>query len=56
MLEKNCPYCDKNKGLQITYNNELDGTGLHILCIDCIDVFFKNQPPSIILYNSNDKY
>ena len=46
MLENNCPYCGKNKGLKITYNNELDGTGLHISCTDCIDRFFKNQPPN----------
>ncbi len=43
MVEKNCPYCGKNKGLKITYNNKLDGTGQHIICTDCIDVFFKKS-------------
>jgi hypothetical protein len=42
MVEKNCPYCGKGKGLKITYNNELDGASPHMFCTDYIDTFFKN--------------
>ena len=38
-----CPFCGKNKGLKITYYNKMDGTGLHLICTDCLDMFLKNQ-------------
>ena len=46
-MSEKCPRCGQNKGLKITYFNKMDGTGMHILCTDCIDVFFKNQPPNM---------
>jgi NADH pyrophosphatase NudC (nudix superfamily) len=54
MLTKHCPRCGQNKG--INYYYKIDGKGWHTVCSECRDALFKNQPPSIILYNSNDKY
>jgi len=54
MLIKLCPRCRQNKG--INYYCKNDGKGWHTICKECRDALFKNQPPSIILYNSNDNY
>ncbi len=53
MLSKLCPRCRQIRVLNYFCKN--DGTGWHTICKECRDALFKNQPPSIILYNSNDK-
>ena len=54
MLSKLCPRCRQNKGINYYLKN--DEKGWLTICKECRDALFKNQPLSIILYNSNDKY
>ena len=54
MLNKLCPRCRQNKEIDCYCKN--DGKGCHSICKECREALFKNQAPSIILYNSNDKY
>ena len=54
MFSKLCPRWRQKQAINYYYKN--DGKDMHTICKDCRDALFKNQPPSIILYSSNDKY
>ncbi len=47
-MSEKCPRCGQDKGLKITYFNKMDGTGLHLICTDCLDSFLKKQPTNMV--------